>query len=84
MTSSLTFAQAIAQLNSVRKAHKTDLISHAADKNKSLDKEKDSNCPLLEVFCNDGASAAVKSMCNFTVPRFDEIWLMVAGPVSST
>lgn len=82
MSSSLTIAQVIVQMNNVSQAHNIDVVSHAADGIGSADEKTDPNCPIVKMFYNDKESVAVKSMCNFTATKFDGSWLMVSGSAS--
>lgn len=59
MRLSITTAEVIAQQNSASQAQVTEIVNEAADNNKGLNEEIESNCPTFDMFYNDGGSASI-------------------------
>lgn len=71
--SSINSAEVIAQLNKVKKAHITDIVSRDADKNESTCDKAKSKCLILKMSYYEEGSVGDKSMSNFTITEFDTI-----------
>lgn len=81
MNPSISDAQMVGQLDKVSQAHMSEIVSYANDNLKRSDKEMGSNSHIFDTFYDDGGSTPIKSMCNFTVPDFDEFWMMLTDHV---
>ena len=59
--------------------HANEIANHVTDDSPSSDEELDSNSPIYDSFYNEVGPAAIKSLTNFSLLAFTEIWLSVCS-----